>query len=233
MCRLRCSEDAVLFQKMIEKERVYEFLAGLNTDYDQVRVQILGISPFPSVEDAFSIVLQEESRRGVMLYQAPVGKSGLAVSLEQAKNSTIDKNHLKCDYCGKPRHTKETCWKLHGRPNRGRTGKNVSTSKSQAHIVDSGETSKDADSGTSLSSDEIQHLWRLLTKLDSPTDLQTGKKIGSGRFHDGLYMMDSVQSSGQALLGVNKNVYQEIIQWHRRLALLASNSAIKPALRKL
>ena len=48
-------------------------------------------------------------------------------------------------------------------------------------------------------------------------DLHTGRKIGSGRLHNGLYVIDTVCNSGQALLGVNKDVRQEIIQWHRRL----------------
>ena len=27
-----------------------------------------------------------------------------------------DKDSLWCDYCHKPRHTHESCWKLHGKP---------------------------------------------------------------------------------------------------------------------
>ena len=104
-----CIEDAVLFQKLVEKERVYDFLAGLNPEDDQISVQVLGKIPFPSLEDAYSHVQQEESRRGVMLYSTPTEKSGLTVSQEQPKATTSDKDHLQCDYCGKPRHTKETC----------------------------------------------------------------------------------------------------------------------------
>ncbi|KAB5524774.1 hypothetical protein DKX38_022523 [Salix brachista] len=37
-----CTNDAVKFQKLVDKERVYNFLEGLNMDYDQVRVQVLG-----------------------------------------------------------------------------------------------------------------------------------------------------------------------------------------------
>nr|XP_009774423.1 PREDICTED: uncharacterized protein LOC104224462 [Nicotiana sylvestris]XP_016490473.1 PREDICTED: uncharacterized protein LOC107810229 [Nicotiana tabacum] len=72
----KCSNDAVLFQQLIEKERVYDFLAGLNQKYDQIRVQVLGKVPFPSLEDAYSYVQQEESRRGVMLYSAPTENPG-------------------------------------------------------------------------------------------------------------------------------------------------------------
>ena len=104
-----------------------------------------------------------------MLYQAPIEKSGLTVSHVQPKTTTSDKYHLHCDYCGKSRHTKETCWQLHGRPTRGRGGKQVSSSGAQANVAESVDTSKETSSRETLSSDEIQHLHHLLTKLDSST----------------------------------------------------------------
>nr|XP_033508712.1 uncharacterized protein LOC117273628 [Nicotiana tomentosiformis] len=84
---------------------------------------------FLKFEIKFLRLNKEESRRGVMLYSAPIEKSGLAVSHEQPKAFTSDKDHLHCDYCGKPRHTKETCWKLHGKPTRGQANiaENVET----------------------------------------------------------------------------------------------------------
>jgi len=48
-------------------------------------------------------------------------------------------------------------------------------------------------------------------------DLQTGKRIGSGRLRDDLYILDEIQNSGQAFFGESKDVNQEIIQRHRRL----------------
>src|SRR5262249_44784276 len=125
-----CTEDAVKFQKLLAKERVYDFLAGLNNEFDQIRVHVLGKTPFPSLEEAYSYVQQEESRRSAMLYVPQVEKSGLVAasdSPEQLKAHSSNKDHLRCDYCGKPRHTKETCWKLHGRPTRGRGGKRVNS----------------------------------------------------------------------------------------------------------
>ena len=52
-----CSPNAMKFQEMITKERVYDFLAGLNMEYDQIRVQVLGCHPFPSVREAYACVL--------------------------------------------------------------------------------------------------------------------------------------------------------------------------------
>ena len=44
--RMKCSIDAAMHQEFIEQERVYDFLAGLNVELDQVRVQILGKSHY-------------------------------------------------------------------------------------------------------------------------------------------------------------------------------------------
>ena len=51
-----CTGDAVKFQKLLAKERVYDFLAGLNNEFDQIRVHVLGKTPFPSLEEAYSYV---------------------------------------------------------------------------------------------------------------------------------------------------------------------------------
>ncbi|GAV82860.1 UBN2_3 domain-containing protein, partial [Cephalotus follicularis] len=42
------------FKKHLEKERLYEFLAGLNRELDEVRGIILGYRPLTSIDDAFA-----------------------------------------------------------------------------------------------------------------------------------------------------------------------------------
>lgn len=88
-----CTTYAVKFQKLVEKEQVCDFLAGLNTEYDPIRIQVLGKVPFPSLEEAYTHVQQEESRRDAM-YTAPVDKVGLVASSEAAKGTTFEKDHL-------------------------------------------------------------------------------------------------------------------------------------------
>ncbi|GAV69680.1 UBN2_3 domain-containing protein, partial [Cephalotus follicularis] len=58
--------ELITFQKDIEKERVYDFLAGLNHDYDQVRVQVLGRDPFLILEEAYNLIQHEKHRRTSM-----------------------------------------------------------------------------------------------------------------------------------------------------------------------
>ena len=52
---MKCLKDTTILKNFIEKDRVYDFLAGLNPEFDQVRVQILG------KEETISLIRVEES----------------------------------------------------------------------------------------------------------------------------------------------------------------------------
>lgn len=57
---------------------MYDFLVGLNSKFDQVRIQILGKGDVPSLEEAISLICVEESQRIVMLEPQSVDESTLA-----------------------------------------------------------------------------------------------------------------------------------------------------------
>ncbi|RVW92087.1 hypothetical protein CK203_037057 [Vitis vinifera] len=61
-----CTGDSVRFKKM-ENERVFKFLAGLNCRLDDVRSRVLSHRSLPSIQEVFSQVRREESKRRVML----------------------------------------------------------------------------------------------------------------------------------------------------------------------
>ncbi|XP_073282737.1 uncharacterized protein, partial [Primulina huaijiensis] len=123
-----CPADATKFHTLVEKERVYDFLAGLNDVFDQIRVQVLGKDPFPSLRHAYNYVQQEESRRNAMMPIISNEGSGMLVDSHtittkyNAARSTSKggevQDEKKCEHCGKPNHTKATCWSIHGRPKR-------------------------------------------------------------------------------------------------------------------
>ena len=58
---MKCPEDAGILKSFIERDRVYDFLAGLNPEFDQVRIQILGKEDTPSLEETISLIRAEES----------------------------------------------------------------------------------------------------------------------------------------------------------------------------
>ncbi|XP_058227159.1 uncharacterized protein LOC131335697 [Rhododendron vialii] len=162
-----CAVDAAAWLKRLEKERVYDFLAGLDIEYDTIRVQVLGRIPFSSLGEAYAIVQQEESRRGAML-DTPTPERSALVAIPQgglvpqsgksqsgASSGPIDRESLRCDHCHNTGHTRDFCWKLHGRPSRGRgggrggRGRGPMRSQAQANVSESTWVASLLDSGFS------------------------------------------------------------------------------------
>jgi len=128
--KLECSHDIQVVQGLLENDRVFEFLAGLNSEYDQIRVplriQILGKILIPTLRECFSIVHAEESRQGVML--EPCIQEATAMDTcrpgeggnkgnwrpTQARKQS-NKDGLWCTHCNKSHHTRENYFKLHGK----------------------------------------------------------------------------------------------------------------------
>jgi hypothetical protein len=126
---MKCPEDAAILKNFIERDRAYDFLAGLNPKFDQVRVQILG-KDTPSQEDTISLIWAKESPRSVMLEPQTIVESDLAAKTNHQENGKTDlpkhpgrgnqwkenKYDLWCTYCKELRHTRVKCWRLNGKP---------------------------------------------------------------------------------------------------------------------
>ena len=82
----KCSKDTATLKEYIEQDRVYDFLVGLNPEYDQVRVKILGQKTIPGINEVVATVRSEESRRGLMLAVPPVVESSAMLA---EKNSIV------------------------------------------------------------------------------------------------------------------------------------------------
>ena len=54
---------------MLNKERVFDFLYGLNKDLDEIRGRVLGFKPFPNLKKASTEVRIEQSRCRVTILQ--------------------------------------------------------------------------------------------------------------------------------------------------------------------
>ena len=65
-------KEALQYQ---HRQRAMKFLMGLNESYSEIRGQILSMDPHPSVNQAYSLVLQEERQREVSSYKS-IGKMG-------------------------------------------------------------------------------------------------------------------------------------------------------------
>lgn len=178
--QMKCNEDAAILKSFIEKERVYDFLAGLNNEYDQVRIQILGKETMPALEETISLIRAEESRRNVMLESQPEDGSALVIYSESQRKGMSDepksrdnqwkenKDKLWCSHCKKPRHTKDSCWKLHGKPPSREWGSR-GQQKTQVHLATEQAKEERKSELEELNGEEIGRLRNLLASLNKPS----------------------------------------------------------------
>ena len=133
-----CTGDNVCFKKKMENEKVFEFLARLNRELDNVRSRVLSCRSLPSIREVFSEVRREENRRKVMLdlsfgpeassllTRGPHGPHAAAGRGPHARSSGShaagssgpsprQSKRTYCEHCKKLGHTKDTCWTLHGK----------------------------------------------------------------------------------------------------------------------
>lgn len=82
----KCPKDATILKNFIEQDRVYDFLVGVNAEFDQVRIQILGRDQIPPLNEVIAIIRSEESRRGVMLKPQTVESSAMIANKYSGSN---------------------------------------------------------------------------------------------------------------------------------------------------
>ena len=90
-------DDAALHQQSVSKRRVFQFLHGLNPTLDEVRGRIVGTTPLPSLQEAFAVVKEEESRR-LLMSTAPPSFSESAL-VTHASSSSIKRGRPWCEQC--------------------------------------------------------------------------------------------------------------------------------------
>ena len=106
-----------------ENERVFEFLAGLNKELDDVRWRILGRDMLPSSREVFAEVRREESRQSAMLGGSSAPKdptssdsSALFTSKSEPSRQPRRNDCPIYDHYNRPGHVKGKCRKLYGKP---------------------------------------------------------------------------------------------------------------------
>ncbi|KAF6138976.1 hypothetical protein GIB67_010702 [Kingdonia uniflora] len=116
---------AEIYAKIMEKTRVFQFLAGLNPDFEYARVHLLDRTPFPILEEAHTYCLSDQSRRSPLphIFEIPSETSAMAIRYAYPVPTSVPSQTLhtsspslsplptasgnsrpsgkKCDYCGK------------------------------------------------------------------------------------------------------------------------------------
>ncbi|RVW89802.1 Retrovirus-related Pol polyprotein from transposon TNT 1-94 [Vitis vinifera] len=119
------------YNLLLQEDRVYVFLDGLDDRLDKIRGDVLQLRPFPTVEQAYAHVRREALRQYVMITSSADAVSGAVLATKGLKlgssvqpptvhngrpKSRTSSEGLKCSHCGNSKHTRDTCFKLHGYP---------------------------------------------------------------------------------------------------------------------
>lgn len=128
--RMKCSNNAVMLQRIVKRERIFGFLTSFIVEFDQVWVQIFGKETLPSLNGIFfdysswrkltkcdaqsiegSTMISSRLSDGTSKNVAEAPVKYTAAESFKANNQ----EHVWCTYCKKPCHARESCWKLPGK----------------------------------------------------------------------------------------------------------------------
>ena len=130
-CVMECTGDISKYSTKVNCQRVYTFLAGLDSQLDGVQGRVLATKPFPNIQTAYAMVCGEANCQVVMLGE----KIGDGAAMISRKSSTSKKDR-KCTHCGGSGHIADTCCRLHGYPDWHPKGKKTSQTSSTAKEED-------------------------------------------------------------------------------------------------
>ncbi|KAI5352098.1 hypothetical protein L3X38_004989 [Prunus dulcis] len=113
--------DIKRYNDILQEDRVYIFLDGLDDRLDKARSDVLLMTPFPTVDQTYAYVRREDVRQAVKIAHLQIQSYATAAGAPPPK--TIPPSRPKastdesgCTHCGNPKHTRDTCFKLNGYP---------------------------------------------------------------------------------------------------------------------
>ncbi|XP_075106937.1 uncharacterized protein LOC142179936 [Nicotiana tabacum] len=119
-CDCEKSRDFVIY---LQKLKLYQFLMGLNDSYSQARSQILMRSSLPTINQAYAMIVSDESQKFMpaasgLLGTNPTTVTGnydLAMYSKNYNNQPrrFNKNYnIQCEFYSLKGHIKENCYKI-------------------------------------------------------------------------------------------------------------------------
>ncbi|RVW34622.1 Retrovirus-related Pol polyprotein from transposon RE1 [Vitis vinifera] len=224
-----CLGDASRYKRIIEKERVFKFLLGLDKSLDEVRGRILGTKPLPTIREAFSKVRREESRKKLMMGTRPFSnvQEGSALISQGSTNiqegtalisrgSTYDARQKKgrpwCDHCRRPGHTKETCWKIHRKPADWKSNKEK---EARAFVADPEGKERSTNDSALFSKEQVEWLQKMFSQGSSTNPvISTGSAAQRGNFLTALHTKTEDSSGWIIDSGASDHMTGDILVLH-------------------
>uniref|UniRef100_A0A803KYB0 Reverse transcriptase Ty1/copia-type domain-containing protein n=1 Tax=Chenopodium quinoa TaxID=63459 RepID=A0A803KYB0_CHEQI len=228
---MQCPEDITLFNSFIQRQRLYQFLAGVNDSLDKEKRDLLNHDPLPSIDAAYAFIRREIARRGIMTGVSSSGQnpSGIGSGLVANRRSESsfrreDKTHLKCTHCGGTKHTKKGCFEIIGYPEwwEEYTKKKAATKAGAGGKASVAVYSNPESTGSGNISDNISGNTGISGMREEENDALTGRIIGRGTERGGLYYVDEEAQQGNALLA-HGSPESQLWMWHRRLGPQGEN----------
>ncbi|XP_034899590.1 uncharacterized protein [Populus alba] len=178
------STDVKTQQSQCEQIAVMSFLAGLPSEFDAARTQILSSSEITTLHDNFTRILRSEGSRSAPLITSTLVSRGTLNEVGRGSRDSrgnrkntgfqgswssggLGRNagHNKpvCYYCDELGHTRRTCWKLHGKPQQQAQVANIATQG--INLVST--VSSSNDKFVLVSADEFSHFTQYQASLKS------------------------------------------------------------------
>lgn len=112
--------DSATLLKRAEEDKIFQLLASLDQEYEDLRSHILMSAEIPSLNNVCTTIHREEIRKKVMNMEtktnAGSSDSSAFVSsskMSESKSFKSKKPNITCSYCGQKKHTRDRCWVLH------------------------------------------------------------------------------------------------------------------------
>lgn len=145
---LPLSPDVKVQQRQREQMAIMSFLAGLSSDFETAKSQVLSGSEISSLQEVFSRVLRTEGTPPVQLSGALVSRNnnyepGRSTNQSGNKGGGLqgfetrpqESGGIVCHYCKKPGHTKRDCRKLQYKNQKTHSAHIASTNDTSAQSV--------------------------------------------------------------------------------------------------
>ncbi|XP_028779846.1 uncharacterized protein LOC114736223 [Neltuma alba] len=154
--------------------KMLQFLMGLNELFSPTRGQILLMTPLPSVNQAYAMILEDESQRHIAnstTMQPIEGVAMLGKGRGRGRGRGRGSSPVECSHCRKKGHSKDNCFQLVGYPaefkgNRSKSNQEVSVNQTEVEVGQQPETITHSVNTVSLSFtlEQYEKLLELLRK---------------------------------------------------------------------
>ncbi|RVW36181.1 hypothetical protein CK203_100355 [Vitis vinifera] len=171
-----------IHSKLKEMKQGTKSVTQYFTDLQDIRGRILSHLPFPTTEEAFAEVCREEKRRKVMLLEEgspsapPTESSALATrkTSQPARNNNDSKTpqqgeQMRCNHCNRHGHTRDMCWKIHGKPTNWVPQRQTEGRGCQTQSNQDKEATTENQTSILFSKEQIEQLCHLLNQSPAPS----------------------------------------------------------------